>query len=554
MRVPLQSRSTVPLALGTPLVIVLLALACGRGESSAPAVAAKGTASPSRGGTAVLGMGADLDSLNPYLSRQSLTRDVAYQIFETLMEEQPDFGQGPPTFRPGLASSWEFSADGLEVTFHLRPNAVWSDGVPITAEDVRFSWQASVHPDVAWLAADIKRFIENVEVLDAHAVRFRFTRVYPYQLMDANDGVILPRHIWSRVAFAEWRTAGLDREPVCSGPFQVERWTPNQSIELVRNERYYDPERPLLERVVFRIIPDAASGLEQLLAGQIDYWDKIEPRHVRRLERSPAVALHRYPDRYYGFIAWNCSRPLFSDPAMRTALTLAIDRQRIVDDLFHGTAQAASGPIPPLYWAHNRDLEPHPHGPDEAGRLLDAAGWRDEDGDGWRERDGAPFQFEIQVNADSPIRQDMALMVQEDLKRVGLDARPVALERNTYGSRHRAREFDAFIGGWRLPTKVDLAVTFASRASEHGVNYGLYSNPELDALLTRADQASRASEAKPVLDEAQQILHRDQPYTFLYWRDRLVGFSSRLRDVQPNAQSPLFDLDEWWIPPEMRRP
>ena len=180
------------------LLLIVLATGCGGPEETRSPAAAAPVERPVRGGTAVIGISADLDSLNPYLSRQALTRDVAYQIFETLMEEQADFGDGPPSFRPALAASWDVSGDGLAITFHLREDAVWSDGVPVTAADVRFSWQAAVHPDVAWLGAEAKEFIRDVEVVDTHTVRFHFTRVYPYQLMDANDGVILPRHIWLR--------------------------------------------------------------------------------------------------------------------------------------------------------------------------------------------------------------------------------------------------------------------------------------------------------------------------------------------------------------------
>jgi peptide/nickel transport system substrate-binding protein len=539
------------------LLLIVLAAGCGGPEETRTPAAlspAEPVDRPVRGGTAVIGISADLDSLNPYLSRQALTRDVAYQIFETLMEEQADFGDGPPSFEPALAASWDISGDGLAITFHLRKDAVWSDGVPVTAADVRFSWQAAVHPDVAWLGAEAKEFIRDAEVVDTHTVRFHFTRVYPYQLMDANDGVILPRHIWEPIPFDEWRTSRLDREPVCSGPFRVERWAPGQFIELARNERHDLPGRPLLDRVVFLVIPDAASGLEQLLAGEIDFWDKIEPRHMERLQRQPDVLLHRYPDRYYGFLAWNCVRPLFSDPEVRRALTLAMDRQRIVADLFRGTAEPASGPIPPLYWAHDGTLKPYPHDPAAARQLLEAAGWIDRDGDGWRDRNGVPFRFELQVNAESSLRQDMALMIQEDLRQVGLDVQPVVLERRTAGALQRAHDFDAFIGGWRLPTKVDLAVTFATASVEEGVNYGRYSNDELDALLAQSEQAADFRDAKPLLDRAQRLLRRDQPYTFLYWRERLVAFSTLVRDVQPNSQSPLFHLDQWWIPPDSRRP
>ena len=543
-------RSTLGGAAATALAVALAA--CG-GPSTGERTADGAKERPSRGGTVVLGLPADLDNLNPYLSRRAANRDIAYHIFASLAEEQADFGQGPPTFRPSLASDWQFSGDGRELTFHLRPEAVWSDGAPITAEDVRFSWQVAIHPDVAWVGADVKSAITDVRIDSPHAVTFVFSRVYPYQLMDANEGVILPRHIWEEVPFTEWRTSGLDRQPVCSGPFRVERWIPNQTLELVRNDRYWDPERPYLDRVVYRVTPDAAAGLGQLLAGELDYWDSINPADSARAEADPDVDIHRYTDRFYAFIMWNCARPLFAEPEVRRALTLAINRQRIVDDLLFGAGWQATGPLPPLYWAHDENLAPHPYDPGAARRLLAGAGWTDSDGDGWLDRDGRIFAFELETTAESSLRRDVALLVQEDLHKLGVDARPTSLERNTFNTRHRSGDFDAFIGGWRLPTKVELAVMFETTARETGVNYGGYSNSRLDDLLAEAAAVKTSEEALPLFREALYLLHDDAPYTFLYWRQRLVGIGSRIRDTRPNALSPLFNLDEWWIPVQLRR-
>ncbi len=542
-----------PLRLAALLAAALLVThGCGGGDLAPPETPIPYTGEPQPGGTVLLGVGSDLDSLNPYLSTQALTRDVAYHVFASLLEEQPDFAQGPPSFEPALAQSWGVSPDGRQITFHLRPDAVWSDGVPVTANDVRFSWQAAVHPDVAWLGADAKKAIEDVEVVDAHTARFHFRRVYPYQLMDANDGVILPRHIWGQVPFASWRGSGLDRQPVSSGPFKVNGWEPGQSITLVRNPDYFGAPRPYLDRVVYRILPDPASGVEQLLAGVVDFWDKIDPSQMARLESRPEVTLHRYPDNFYGYLMWNCVRPPFDDPGVRLALTLGINRRRLAEDLLHGAGQVASGPIPPLFWAHNAGLTSHPHDPAGARRRLAAAGWSDTDGDGWLDRGGRSFRFEILVPSDSTLRQDMAVMIQADLKAVGIDVRPVILERNTQAARSRAGQFDATIGGWRLPTKVDLGIMFATRAAEDGVNYGRYSSAELDELLRQAAEVEDFREAKPLLDAAQAILHRDQPYTFLYWQDRLVGISSRVQGAAPNPHTPLFRLERWWVPSELR--
>jgi peptide/nickel transport system substrate-binding protein len=529
-------------------LIALLAIGCG--DPPMPPAAADAPAGPPPAiptGEVVLGLAAEPDSLNPYLATRSVTRDVAYSLYSTLIEEQDDFRDGPPSFRPALARWWEVSADGLTVTFHLHPDASWSDGEPLTAADVRFSWQAAIHPDVAWLAADVKQDIRDVEVVDDHTVRFRFLRRSPYQLMDANDGVILPRHVWSAIPFTEWRQAPAARDPIVSGPFRLARWQPGQLLELVPNPSHYDPARPRLASVAFRIMPDPVAGLEQLLAGQLDFWDRIDPRQADRVRAAPGVTLRRYPDRYYGFIAWNCSREPFRSAEVRRAMTLALDRERIADTVLPGTARVASGPIPPALGDRLAARSPLPHDPAAAAALLDAAGWRDGDGDGIRERSGRPLAFDLIFNSDTPYREDIALLAQEDLAAIGVQVRPVRLERRTYGARGRDGDFDAFIGGWRLPTKLDLAPLFASRAATEGVNFGRFASDRLDAILEQAAAAPDRATALTALGEALDLLAAEQPCTFLYWQDRLVGLSRRIRGARPNAQSSLDRLADWWV-------
>ena len=508
-----------------------------------------GVAAPSH--PVVIALRGTLDSLNPYLSTQALSRDLAFQIYEPLAQEQPALSGGAPAFRPGLATAWEFAQDGMSLTFHLRPSARWSDGQPVTAEDVRFTWQASIHPDVAWLSADTKRFIRDVEIVDDQTVRVQFTRVYPWQLMDANEVVILPRHVWSAVPFRDWRTSGLDRHPVGSGPFQVTDWRAGDAIEMVARADLEPERRPGLDRVVFRFAPDAAAGLEQFLAGQFDVWDRLEPRDVERTERAGAV-LHRFPDTAYTFIAWNCTRPQFADARVRQALTIGIDRNRIVRDILRSAGEVAAGPLPPDSWARHPDLRPHEFAPDTARRLLREAGWIDHDADGWVDRGGRALRFELQINAESPIRQDIAVLVQDDLRRIGIDARPVTLEWNAFQARHREGNFDAFIMSWRTPTRVDLATTFHSRSIGEGHNYGGWRDEEFDRLSDEADAAPTLDAARPALLRAQEILHEEQPYTWLFRPERVVATQPRLTGVAPNALSPLFGLEAWRLSADAR--
>ncbi|HBL28735.1 MAG TPA: hypothetical protein DD490_18015, partial [Acidobacteria bacterium] len=340
-----------------------------------------GDGTPQRGGTVVTGWTTEPLGINDLIfPTTAVGSEVHFRVFQHLVEEQPDFAEHPATFKPQLAESWEWSDDHKVLTFHLRKNLVWSDGVPLTAEDVRWSWQAQVHPAVAWDSAYMKEHIRDVEVVDPQTVRFHFTRVYAKQLLDANEGLILPKHAWSRLPFEKWRENGtwFFENRLAAGPFRIESWTAQQEMVLVRNERYWEKERPYLDRVVLRFVPDASSLTTQLLNGEIDFIAQVSPADAKRVRERPELQVIPFWSNLFVAVAWNHSRPLFADAEVRRALTLAIDRRSIVETLWPGgTGRVGISPLLQSVWAHDKTLQPWPYDPAEARKILAARGWKD---------------------------------------------------------------------------------------------------------------------------------------------------------------------------------
>jgi peptide/nickel transport system substrate-binding protein len=490
----------------------------------------------------------DLSGVNELIAADvSFTTDLLDQMFVQLLSEQADFADHPPTFAPELANSWEWSADRRTLTFHLRPDAVWSAGAPVTAEDVRFTWQAQTSPEVAWSYAHLKEAIADVEVVDPHTVRFRFSADYAYLLVDVNEGKILPKHLWSQLPFAEWRgRADWFREHLAtSGPYRLGEWLPGQRIVLAKNDRYFEKGSPALDRVTFRIAPDASTHADLLAAGAIDFACGITPADAKRLEKAAGVRIVPFDYRQYDYVCWNARRKPFDDPEVRRALTLGIDRQALVDALFAGYARVAVSPIPSNFWGFDRELTPWPYDPAEARRILEARGFADRDGDGVVERNGRPFSFEITTNSSNRVRGDALVLIQAQLKRIGVDARPATLEIHTLTEKNVAHEFDATVGGWAVDTTLDIKPYFHSSEADGGYNFGDYRNAEVDRLLDAARRAPTPEAAKPDLVAIQRILHREQPYTFLWEPRRICAVREDLRDVRPNALSSYFNLDEW---------
>jgi peptide/nickel transport system substrate-binding protein len=498
----------------------------------------------------VVGTPADFETVNDLIAQGSdFNAAIVGNLFLPLVQERPDFTSGPPSFEPRLATSWEFSEDRLLLTFELRDDVAWSDGAPVTANDVRFSWQAQTSPEVAWSYSWSKESITDVEVLDPHRVRFHFNRAYATQLIDANEGVILPAHAWSRLPFEEWRLqpGWFEQNLVTNGPFLLDSWERQNRLVLRRNPGYFEPGLPRLDRVVFRFVRDASTLLNLLLSGEIDFAPSVRPADAARVAQAHDLELVEYAARQYTFVSWNTRQPYFHTAAMRRAMAHAVDRQAIVDTLWFGHAKVASSPIISSVWAHDRSLRPLRYDPQRAERMLAQEGWIDRDGDGIREKDGRPLSFTLTTNPGNSVRWEAMLMIQEHLRRVGVEARPELVEYNKLNAMNLAHEYDATLTAFLIDTSLDLTYALHTRAIDNGYNYGSYSNPEVDRLIDEANAMIDPEQARPLYVELQRIVQRDQPFLFLWEPSRLVAVRRGFDHVRPNVLGEYTQLREWAV-------
>jgi peptide/nickel transport system substrate-binding protein len=495
----------------------------------------------------VIGVRGDISSFNIYTATTAFSQEIIDLVHVRLAEEQDDFRNGPPSFKPALATSWELSPDRATLTFHLDPHARWSDGQPLTSADVLFSHKAAASPDVGWVGSDVKEAIAAAATPDPKTIVFSFSKPYPYQLMDAVEGNVIPAHFYQSTPLAEWPKKAFLETPPASGPFLVKRYEHGSLIELVRNPTYFRAPLPRLDDVIFRIIPDETTLLNELLAGGIDVMENLPEAAVKKVEASPRLRIVRVPDLSYTFISWNTGRPLFADARVRRALTLAIDRTAIIEGLLRATGRPSAGPILSFMWAADPTLKPLPYDPDGARALLKEAGWADSDSDGILDRQGVPFRLELETNQGSGLRSDIVQMVSAQLKKVGIEAVPRIIEYGAFIAGHEKHEYDAFVSSWRESTKVDLKSVYHSSAIASGYNYGQYANPELDKVIDQARIESDREAARKLWAQAQAIIVRDQPVTFLFERDRLHALPKNLTGFHSSPRSAYVGLEDWSI-------
>ena len=507
---------------------------------------------PVQGGTAAIAVLSDFQAFNPVTNTHLTTDDVVKHMLFTPLIQYDERLQPVPW----LAERWELA--DTAVTFFLRRDVRWHDGQPVTAEDVKFTFDMAKDPATAsLLGSAYMNMVREATVVDPHTVRFSFVAPHA-QALDGFWWPPLPRHLLQGVPAEELSRHAFNRQPVGSGPFRFVQWQPNQSVTFQANPDF--PEglggRPNLERVVFRVVPEATTMVTELINGTADMIGyTLLPDQAAQIRNQSGVELRHYPSREFTFFAWNNTRPLFQDARVRRAMTMGVNRQQIIDGLLQGFAVPATGMIPSWSPMHT-ELQPHPYDPAAARRLLEEAGWRDANGDGIAEKDGRPLRFVLTINSANRLHADIAQVMQQQLRQVGADVQIRPQEFQSMLQQYKAREYDAVLANWSLDTfKVDPTPLFSCAEAQvpNSANRTGYCNPQADALMTRGLRATDPAQAKQIWAQYSQILHQDQPITFLYWIEDMAGVGPRLRNVETDARSKIVNVREWWIPQNRQR-
>lgn len=506
-------------------------------------------ARPRQGGTVLIAGGSDLDHANPLVSVDAWTNDLLrFALFTPLLRYDPDLG-----YEPYLAESWELAGDTAAI-FRLRRDVRWHDGTPTTAHDVLFTIDRARDAATGFANAEYFSRWTGAEVLDSFTVRFTF-EPHAEPLAGLPFTPIVPRHLLDSIPSDRLRQASFNRAPVGNGPFRFVSQRNNDRWVFEANEAF--PEglggRPLLDRLVWRVVPDNTAQLAELRAGEADLVLQPRPEQVRELSEREGFRAVVKPSRQFMFIAWNGERPPLDDAEVRRALALAIDRGEILEGLRQGFGQIGVGPIMPFHWSFDPGLPPLPHDPDSARTLLDAAGLRDVDGDGLREgRDGTPFEIEIKLPAGIDYYRDLGEAIRADLAEVGADVttRPVEATTLFADLTSPERRFDAALLGWAGNVRLELHDIFHSEAVGGPYQFASYANPTVDSLMDRASAETDRSRAVPMWRRVQEILRDEQPWTVVYYQTDAFLARDRVRGMEMDIRGALRNLSDWWVESE----
>ena len=490
----------------------------------------------------------DASRLLPILATDSASGDIVGLVFNGLLKYDEQLA-----VVGDLAQSWDVSDDGLTLTFLLRPGVRWHDGQPLTAEDVRFTYEKLTDPTVKTPYSSSYELIESVEALDARTVRVRYREPFAPALESWMMGII-PKHL---LAHDDLNVTPALRHPIGTGPYRFVRWKTGELIELASNPDYFE-HQPHLSRYLYRIIPDQATLFLELLTAGVDLSGLTPLQYARQTHTAffeHTFQRFRYPSFGFTYIGYNLADARFSDLRVRQAINLAIDKQAIIDGILFGLGAVATGPYPKESWAYDPSVAPEPQDRARAKALLAEAGWEDHDGDGWLDRGGAPFRFTLLTNQGNEVRRQVTELVQQQLKAVGIDVRIKVLEWSTFVHEFiDKRRFDAVLLGWNLSRDPDLYDLFhSSRTREGEYNFVGYRNPEVDRLLEEGRRTFDQARRQAIYRQVHRLLYHDQPYTFLFVPDSLPVVHRRFRNVRATPIGIGYNLIDWYVPaPEQR--
>lgn len=458
--------------------------------------------------------------LNPVLAPDIGSVLINKVIFSALV--RPDENLRP---QPDLADSWVTSADGLEYTFSLKPGVRWHDGEPFTARDVKFTFDQVLDVTSGSRLRSDFAAVAGVDVIDSLTVRFRLKAPFaPFLALLGYNAGILPEHKFRDRKLAD--ATDFNRSaPVGTGPFRVVQASAGSAIVLERHPGYHGAA-PALAQVIFRIVPDVNAQVAQLLAGELDLVP-IEPANLPSVERAPGVVVARNPIVQHVYVGFNQARPAFKPALVRQALDVAIDRQAIIDGVLKGAADLPRGTIPMVLAGFFDGSLPAPtFQPDSARALLARAGWRPDAEGRLHDAAGKPFALTLLVDKGNPTREQAALAVQQDLRRIGIDA---SIETMEFATLVRDRvlpgDYDAVLIWWTTPPDPDQYSFYATGQDNNHVRY---SNARVDSLLAAGRATLDTVARREIYAAFQREEMADPPVLVLFYPRELLAVSARL--------------------------
>jgi len=454
-------------------------------------------------------------NLDPRVGTDAQSERIDALLFDGLVNRDEHFN-----LVPGLAERWEIP-DPLTYVFYLRRGVRFSDGRPLTARDVKWTFDSILTGAVLTPKAGSYRLIDHIDASDDATVIFHLKEPYSPLLWNLSNPAI--------GIVPAGSGADFNQHLIGSGPFRLRRLAQDKEVVVERNPTYWGTP-PRVERVRFAVVPDTTTRALELRKGSADLEiNALTADMVVTIEKQRQLDVRRSPGTTYAYLAFNLRDPTLKEVRVRQAIAYAIDRRPMIHYLWRDMARPAASVLPPESWAYDADVRSYPHDPARARQLLDAAGYP--------ERNGVRFHLTMKTSTEESTRL-MAAVLQQQLREVGIVLDIRTFEFATFYSDVQKGAFQLFslrwVGGNEDPDIFEHVFSSNSFPPKRG-NRGYYSNPRVDELIDDARRTVDRERRKRDYGEIQRLVAEDLPYVNLWYFDNVLVHSARVRNLEVSS-------------------
>jgi peptide/nickel transport system substrate-binding protein len=524
--------------------------------------------SPPNNSQVVIAIPSDIERINPLFAFSINEANINELLFLSLVKHSWDENAGDLKTEPMLANSWEWNADSSSITLDLRNDIKWSDDVPLTIDDVIFSFDVYSDPAVeSYLYGSFLNFNtdkdnhiiteKTFEKLSETKLKIFFAPGSSPSLFNL-DFPIVPKHVFNKMPRKEIATAKESFLPVTSGPFMFEKWEKNQAIIIKENPKSFLHKDGNVGRIIFKVIPDYTSRLTQLKNNEVDLAEYLKPEDVDALKKSDSFVITSLKGREYDYLGWNnldkekynknkniAPNKFFGSVKIRQALSMALNRNEVITSYLRGFGELANSPISPIFKnAVDEKLQPYSFDLAKAKALLAEDGWNDKDQNGILEKNGEEFKFTLTISSNNPRRIFAATLFKNTLKQLGIEMDIEQVELGMLIDKINNKNADAWMASWIIPIPLDLKFSWYSNLATTPMNFPSYQNKELDVLLDELETKISKQQKNEIYKKIENILYRDQPVTFLYWIDNIVAYNKKIKNIEI---TPLGTVHHCWL-------
>jgi len=514
----------------------------------------------------VIGISADVQSFNSLFAFSYEESAIAELLYPSLLDFRWNDKKGELEPYPMIAKSWQWAEDSLSIRFLIRDDILWSDGNKLTASDVVFSYDVFSDPEVQSRLYGIfdQLFNESDGHIDIEKT-FKVISPYEFEMHFPESSVpdlvkivvpVIPEHIFKDISRDQLANHESNFNPVSSGAFKFKKWDKNQTIILEADSNSFLFTSGQTAELVFKIVPDYTSRILQLKKGDIDLLELVKVEDMDELKAEQRLEVVNSIGREYDYVGWNNVDPnepskphkLFGSSNVRKALSMAINRKEILEEYLSGQGYLAASPVSPIFKsAFNEKVLPYEFIPDEARKLLSLEGWKDEDRNGILEKGNEEFKFKMYYPVGNPLREYASVVIKNNLKSIGIEVTTEKMELGTFINNLYERKLDSWMAGFGVPIPLDLKPYWYSDPNIGFLNFSGYINPDIDNILDKLESRISLEEKNKLIKEFQEIIHKDEPVTFLYWTPNIIVYNARIKNLKITPYGVLVHCWEWTI-------